>query len=193
MLLVTLLTDYMEHNIYIEFIVNLDTSIYLSSSWKTREEFFSSLIINHIDDDLKFYSNIYNKMDSAQKEKYYLFIKTVQEIKNSIQKSINYEVIDVLENIEKVKVSFSFLYFKNLIMNLEQTIDYLIFNQTIRSNTFLSTDLLIFAYGERKEPIESLCKIYAHIALFMQEAKPSLMVIQDGILMEKFLGMESKE
>ena len=57
----------MEHNICIEFIVNLDTSIYLSSSWKTREEFFSSLIINHIDDDLKFYSNSYNKMDSAQK------------------------------------------------------------------------------------------------------------------------------
>ncbi len=69
----------------------------------------------------------------------------------------------------------------------------MIFNQTIRSNTFLSTDLLRFAYGERKEPIESLCKIYAHIALFMQEANPSLMVIQDGILMEKFLGMESKE
>ena len=180
----------MEHNIHIEFIVNLDTSIYLSSSWKTREEFFDSLVINHIDDDLKFYSNSYDKMDSIKKEKYYLFIKTVQEVKNSIQKSINYEVIDVLDHIEKVKISFNFLYFQNSIMSLEQIIDYLILKQTIKSNTFLSTDLLIFAYGERKEPIESLCQIYAHIAQFMQEAKSSLIVMQDGILMNKFLFIE---
>lgn len=183
----------MEHNICIEFIVNLDTSIYLSSSWKTREEFFSSLIINHIDDDLKFYSNIYNKMDSAQKEKYSLFLKTIKEIKSNIQKSIKYEVLDVLENIEKVQISFTFSYFQNSIMNLEKTIDYLIFNQTIRSNRFISTDLLRFAYGERKEAIESICKIYAHIADFMQEAKPSLIVMQDGILMEKSLLQESQE
>ena len=83
--------------------------------------------------------------------------------------------------------SFNFLYFQNSIMSLEQIIDYLILKQTIKSNTFLSTDLLIFAYGERKEPIESLCQIYAHIAQFMQEAKSSLIVMQDGILMEKIL------
>ena len=98
----------MEHTIYIKFITNLDSSIYLSNFWKTREEFFDALVINHIDSDLNFYSNSYDKMDSAQKEKYSLFLKTIKEIKSNIQKSIKYEVLDVLENIEKVQISFTF-------------------------------------------------------------------------------------
>jgi hypothetical protein len=177
----------MENTIKVEFTVKMDKTIYENSPWKTREEFLYIVILNHMDADLGIHKGFAEKMESPKKENYETFIKCLEGMKDSVNKSIKHEVVNVHENIEEVKVSFSFKYYETPTVTAERTVEGFIFVTPLSEVTTAIEDIERAKKipgkvpEDKKEQVENAIKMFTHAINFMEEAKSSLIVTKDGV------------
>lgn len=177
----------MKSTIKTEFTVKMDKSIYENSPWKTKEEFFDIVVINHVDADLNLFKRFAEEEEGEKKENYKIFIKCVQEMKESINKSIQYDILNVNDNIEEVKISFSFKYYETSTMSAARTVEGLIFMTPLSEITSAVEDIERMKQmpgkipEDKKEQVDNAIKIFNHAANFMEEAKSSLIVTKDGV------------
>lgn len=178
----------MTQKIDVEFKINLDKNIYENSPWNTPENLFNSLVLKQIANDYGFLSKSIKEQKSIEEQKEYEgFLLTLKDLKESIEKSIKYEVMDSSDNIEQIKVTFNFKYYENTKDSPGEIVLLDIFNKSIRSNYFLAKDLPRIARDapkDAKEKVDSTIKLFNHIGEFLTEAKNSLIIYADGVKQE---------
>jgi hypothetical protein len=177
----------MQKTVNVEFNVRLDKSIYQSSPWNTKESFFERLVLNHVDSDYNFFVKEHARMESPKKEEFSGLVQTLKEIKSSIKQSIKYQVVNTVDNIEEVKISFSFNYYATPLCDIDETVNTFIFNKTIKSNSYTAKDITRFPDSSKKNVIEAGVKMYNHVASFMEEAKSSLVIEEGSMVREEIL------
>lgn len=126
-----------------------------------------------------------DKMDEEKKQSYIPYVETLKGIKQSIQSSIQYELISQEGDIEEIKVTCSFPYYENTISSLVKTVEVEIFNRHIRSSNFMSTDIVRVANPrtiKEKDHLKFLVNVYKHVVKVLEEAKKTIFI--DGIKLE---------
>lgn len=189
----------MANIIKVEFTSKIDKSIYENSPWKTKEEFFKDLIINHVDTDLKFFKRESEKMKGKQKQNYELFIQSLGEMKDSIHNSIQYEVLGLEDNIQELKISFSFKYYETKIITPERMVEGFIFMTPMQDIKIFAEDLEKMKEQpgrvpeEEKEKVDSAIKMFYAAIEFMDNAKSSLIATKDGVEMKEIFNTLNKK
>lgn len=163
----------------VEFNIVLDKNIYENTPCKTREEFFNQFVITHIANDYHFIANSIHQQKPDEKEKYEPFIETLKNIKQSIQDSITYELINTQDNLETVKVKCSFNYFDNEIYSLEKSVEVELFNKHIRQAYFMVKDIprmVRMQYNDKEEEIAHAVGIYQLVGDMLNHAKSAVQI-----------------
>lgn len=159
--------------IQVELTIKANKEMYTASPWQTKEELFNDLVIDRIDNDLNFIKKgIAEQCDIAEQNKYSGFIKTLETLKKEIQKTIQYEIIADDNEIETVKISFSFPYYETNIVTYKQLVDNRIINDCIKNKRFLAKDFGRFKYEE----LGNVTQLYQHVADFLEEAKSTVKI-----------------
>jgi hypothetical protein len=183
----------MENNIKLEFTVKMDKAIYEESPWNTKEKFFQKMVIGTVGSDVGFFKRDIKKMEGQQKEDYKIFLKTLKEMKGSINKSINYELVNTNENIEEVKINLSFKLYETPVIDVKRLVESFFFIACIQDNREAVRELEILTKNPTKffkflhrdqEKINNTIKMLNHTADFMEEAEKSLVVYKDGVISE---------
>jgi len=172
----------MKKNVKVKFDIKLNKNLYEGFSWKTKEEFFEQLVISHIAKNWIFYDKAI-KEDASKKEQYEGLVQTLKEMKQGIKESIKYETLNTNENIENVRIRFSFNYYENTTYNDINLAKKEIFDNIIRESYFLAKEMPRMGAGAPKEKVKAAVKMYNHVGDFMSEAKNSLLI--NGIKVEE--------
>lgn len=177
----------MENTVKIEFTSTIDKTIYENSMWSTKEAFFEEVILIHIDNDLKRFKRESERSNQKEKQEYDVLIQTVENMKQSILNSITYEVVDLQENRESIKIGFTFKHYDTHIMSVERVIENFIFNTPIQDlkTTAQSFETMKAIPGRvpesEKQKVDGAIILFESAVDFMEDAKSNLTVTVNGI------------
>jgi hypothetical protein len=166
----------MVQKVNVSFNIKLDKNVYEDSPWNTPEGFFNQLVIKHLAKDYIFLSNQINKFEPLEKEDYEGFLETLKNFKENISKSIKYELIQNIGNIEEIKISFNFQYHPNPKGKAEDILINEFFHKPIKASYFFAKEMPRLGQGVHEEKVESAIKMYNHVGDFLTEAKKSLII-----------------
>ncbi len=164
----------MKNKVNVEFNIKLNKEVYLDSPWNTKENFFNQLVVSHIGKDWVLIER-FSKKDNTEKE-YEGLVNTLKEMKENINNSIKYELLEFDGNNEKLKINFSFDYYDNTKYSVNDLVNTEIFDKIIKASYYFVKDLPRIGQGAPKEKIDSAIKMYQHVGDFMTEAKNSLVI-----------------
>lgn len=178
----------------IEFNVKIDKEIYTNTLLKTKEEFLNHFIFSNVASDYDFIANSIKQQKKCkeEQEKYVPYLETLKNIKESLLKTVNYELVGQENNTEEVKIKCQFDYYENSICSIEKTVEVEIFTTNIRRSYFMTKDIVRLARAifDSREPakekeIKEAVKTYKHISDFLNEARAFVIINNKEVQFEK--------
>lgn len=162
--------------IELEFIIKLDKEIYEKTDWNTRESFFNQLILKHLVSDYNLIVNLIRNEKESKQKKYETFLATLKSFKEDLPKLISYDLINIENNVEEIKIKCKFNYYENNISTLNKFVSLEMFDRNIDKSYLLSEDIKKFINPTNKEKVEFIMLMYKHIGDILTNAKPTLLI-----------------
>ena len=175
----------MEQKINVSFNVEIDKDKYKGSAWSTTEEFFSEIVIGHIGKHYHAIAKSISNCDVSEQKLNEGRLLTLKDLKESVQQSIRYELVQAKENIEELKVTFNFQYYENTIETAESIVTRHIFNNNIHDCYFLAKEMPRMGHGAPKEKVDLGIRIYTHVGDLLTKAQKTLVISIDKPINKK--------
>lgn len=169
----------MEQKINVSFNIEIDKEVYRGSAWNTSEEFFNQIVLSHIGKHYHAIASSIEKRDPSEKKLNEGMLHTLKDLKQSVQQSINYEVLKVNNSIEEFKVTFSFQYYENTIDTPESIVAREIFNNSIHDCYFLAKEMPRVGKDAPKEKVDLGIRIYTHVGDLLTKARETIIISVD--------------
>lgn len=189
----------MEHTIKLEVTSTIDKTIYENSPWKNKKQCFQDLLLSHMDDDLGLFKRESKNLDKEQQEGYEILIKSLSKMKKSINKSIVYEVLNVDNNIETLKISFSFNYIPTPVMTPQKMVENFIFTTPIQEVKITGeiVKMMLEKPGrvpdKDKQKAEKSLELFDALEQFMEKAKSTLVVLDNDVELKNIFTAKKKK
>jgi hypothetical protein len=159
----------------VSFIIKVNRDAYKETSWTTSESYFQDAVIGHLGKDAKIFTRMMKNQTDVEKKEYEPFIANLNQLKSDILNTISYEKLSNINNIDEIKVQFSFTYIDNVKATIEDMIQVWIFNVSIQdANTLAEMFLNMSRTQIPKEQRKMAAGVYQHIADFLTEARQTV-------------------
>jgi phage-related protein len=169
----------MEQKINVSFNVEIDKDKYKGSAWNTTEEFFNEIVISHIGKHYHAIAKSISNRDESEQKLNEGMLHTLKDLKQSIEQSIKYELVQAKDNIEELKVTFNFQYYENTIDTAEAIVARHIFNNSIHDCYFLAKEMPRMGQGAPKEKVDLGIRIYTHVGDLLTKAQKTVVISVD--------------
>jgi phage-related protein len=114
-------------------------------------------------------------------------LHTLKDLKQSIEQSIKYELVQAKDNIEELKVTFNFQYYENTIDTAEAIVARHIFNNSIHDCYFLAKEMPRMGQGAPKEKVDLGIRIYNHVGDLLTKAQKTVVISVDKPISRKIM------
>lgn len=165
--------------ISVQFTVLLNKNIYKNSSWKTAESFFQHLVLRHVVSDYNLMANLVKKATTEQKEKYANYVKTLQELKETLISKTTYEINEnKQDSFTKLNIQCDITYYENEMTSPTKMVESELFDKIIQTSYFLAKDIVRITQGVegKDKEIKAVIDMYNHVGDFLNEAKKTIVI-----------------